>query len=404
MFLSCGLLLPLPCHADHGLAPELAGYDPAGQVRFSTPTEANAKRQELVDFIWSDGLPTTALPNVTSSIPFPRTLRRVTSSLVSNVDQLNFNINVDNYQLPSISYLLSPATPAATPRLGIVYQGHQGDLVDGISFAVNTLLEEGIYVAVTQMPLVGWNSTTERRTLTLPDGSQTTFGSGTGGHNSMFSQFSGTLNGGMFAYFLEPVVQTINLFVDQNPNVQDITMIGLSGGAWATHMAAAIDTRIDLSIPVAGALPLYARPFSDGSAGDSEQFYDPLYREIDAVPDPNNIPDTADGVASWLEIFALGGYGKGRRQIQVLNHFDSCCFSGEAYQSYDSFVSDRVDTLGQGDWDLVIDDTHRRHKISLFTIDNVIAPAIEIPEPSTCVMAALGLLSFAVSRKRSARA
>ena len=54
-------------------------------------------------------------------------------------------------------------------------------------------------------------------------GSQVSFFSGTSGHNRMFSQFSGTLDGGLFAFFLEPVVQSVNHFVSQNSTVRDIT-------------------------------------------------------------------------------------------------------------------------------------------------------------------------------------
>lgn len=57
--------------------------------------------------------------------------------------------------------------------------------------------------------------------------------------------------------------------------------------------------------PVAGALPLCARPFSPGSAGDSEQEYHPIFGEEDSNKD--GVLDRATGIASWLEVFALGG-------------------------------------------------------------------------------------------------
>jgi len=252
---------------------ELANYDPSAQIRFTTPAEADAKRQELIDFVWPGGLPTTAMPTVSRGISFPEDLGDVTPSLVSNVDHLHFNIHVAEHQLPSSSYLLSPTTPATVPRLGIVHQGHQGGTGDGVNSTIDYLLGQGFHVVVMQMPFFGGNSTM----VTMPDGSMMTFASSTNGHSNLFSQLSGRLDGGLFAFFLKPVVQSINHFVDQNPNVQDITMIGLSGGGWTTHMAAALDTRIDLSIAVAGALPLYARPFNPGSVGDAEQEYGPRF-------------------------------------------------------------------------------------------------------------------------------
>ena len=72
-----------------------------------------------------------------------------------------------------------------------------------------------------------------------------------------------------------------------------------------THMAAALDTRIRLSFPVAGSYPLYLRNKDRGSVGDSEQYFIPLY-------DENISPDgSGGGVATWLEIYALGGFGEG---------------------------------------------------------------------------------------------
>ena len=38
-----------------------------------------------------------------------------------------------------------------------------------------------------------------------------------------------------------------------------IVMVGLSGGGWTTTVAAGLDPRIDLSIPIAGSLPFAMR-------------------------------------------------------------------------------------------------------------------------------------------------
>ena len=54
-------------------------------------------------------------------------------------------------------------------------------------------------------------------------------------------------------YFLEPCVLTANWAKAQG--YQDLYMAGLSGGGWSTTFAAAIDTRINASFPVAGSTP-----------------------------------------------------------------------------------------------------------------------------------------------------
>ena len=143
-------------------------------------------------------------------------------------------------------------------------------------------------------------------------------------------------------------------------------------------MAAAVDARIGISIPVAGSLPLYARPFSPGSGGDAEQIYPPLFGETDT--DNDGVMDQASGVCTWLEIYALGALSpdaaRPRRQIQVLNYYDSCCFGGPVYKTYAEQLTKRVAGLGKGSWKVYSDDSHRGHVISAEVIEKVILPAM----------------------------
>ena len=70
--------------------------------------------------------------------------------------------------------------------------------------------------------------------------------------------------------FMEPIARTVNYLVAHHPELQEIDMIGLSGGGWTTTVYAAIDPRIVKSIPVAGTLPLYLR--GDHYNHDLEQY------------------------------------------------------------------------------------------------------------------------------------
>lgn len=56
-----------------------------------------------------------------------------------------------------------------------------------------------------------------------------------------------------FRFFLEPVVLTINYALSLG--YKHVVMTGLSGGGWTTTVAAAVDPRITLSMPVAGSIP-----------------------------------------------------------------------------------------------------------------------------------------------------
>ena len=359
------------------LPPELAGYDPSQQVRFATVAQADAKRRELIAYIWPDGLPVNTLPAVARNIGrevFAGDLGGLDGALASAVERLD--AEVAPYDFHGISYLLRPRTVNANNRrLVMLNSGHRkdGPFAYGVNDAANRLLGEGFAVLMTDMPLVGFNTA---NTVKPPDGGATvTIGQrGGAGHNEMFDKLaSGKLPGGtIFRLFLEPMVQGVNHFLRTTPDAADVSFVGLSGGGWSAHMLAALDVRIKQSFPVAGSYPLYARP--PGMSHDAEQFFAPLYFEVDANGD--GIPDAAAGVASWLEIYALGGYGPGRCQIQILNLHDSCCFSGDTFQTYDNFVAGIVRKLGQGEWGFYSDTSHHSHLISPVVLNQVIMPRL----------------------------
>src|SRR4029434_4019570 len=81
-------------------------------------------------------------------------------------------------------------------------------------------------------------------------------------------------------------------------------------------------------------------------------------------------------VATWLEIYSLGGYGNGRKQIMVTNLFDPCCFSGTYADGFKAIVSTKVSVLGQGEWGYYRDSTTHMHEISANTLDTIILPAL----------------------------
>lgn len=133
-------------------------------------------------------------------------------------------------------------------------------------------------------------------------------------------------------------------------------MAGLSGGGWTTTLYAAVDPSIRTSYPVAGSIPLYLR--IGGSVGDLEQYLDEFYR-----------------VAGYPDLYALGSMGPNRKQIQILNRRDDCCFGEaqhdarrvgsayeDAYRVYERSVQKALGT--RGEFRLVIDETAPRHMIS----------------------------------------
>ncbi len=335
------------------LPPQLYHYPAEREVRITDAVSADAVRRRAVAYLWPAGtLPATlpAVDAVSRAIPELAELDGVPLGRVERLDvQVDFGYH-------HVTYLVHPPRAAAPARLLILHQGHQDGLQGGFVELAAWALAEGFLVALMQMPYYGWN---QQRTFTLPEGAVTLAGD----HNELMETLEGR-GGSALRFFLEPVVAVTNCFAAQHPDARDISMIGLSGGGWTTHLAAALDPRIRLSVPAAGAYPLYLRDLYPGSRGDLEQFIPALYEER----------------ASWLDLFILGGAGAGRRQIQLLNQFDSCCFYGIAYTTYADVVARAAAALG-GRWAAVLDASHRAHLISPWALETVIVPALTAETP-----------------------
>lgn len=152
------LLLPTAS----ALPPELAGYDPSQQVRFATVEQAEAKRRELIAFIWPAGLPADRLPVVTRNLGrevFAGDLGGLDGTLAAAVERLD--AEVSPYDFHGISYLVRPRpVNANNRRLVLLNSGHrnEGRFTYGVDDVANRLLSEGLAVLMMDMPLV-WQST-----------------------------------------------------------------------------------------------------------------------------------------------------------------------------------------------------------------------------------------------------
>jgi len=141
-----------------------------------------------------------------------------------------------------------------------------------------------------------------------------------------------------------PPVATIN-YAQKYGSIDKIAMIGLSTGAWVTTVLSAIEPRITRSYAVAGVIPVYLQ--RDGNEWPIGQRYPPL---VDA--------------ATMLDLFVLGASPADRRQWQIYNRYDRCCYSGIRSKLFDKVVAEAVRKIGGGQFDVFIDETHARHKIS----------------------------------------
>jgi hypothetical protein len=334
-------------------------------VTISRPSDVTAKRDALTHFIWGpDGFPAAKLPaSVQRNVPSP------VSGLANlgRVDRLN--ITMDAGQHDAVFHMIPRVN--ANDRLVIVHQGHTCTLDDsqaltddgpGMQRMINGLLSEGYSVLAAYMPHMNDQ---------LPDPCVSD-------HDLMFRTI--TTIGSPLKFFLEPLVEGLNYLQtradqDQFPHYRDYSMVGLSGGGWTTTVYAALDPRITLSVPVAGSIPLYLR-FND--PGDTEQELTQFY-----------------AMAHYPDLYVMGSYGRGRRQVWVLNRRDDCCFGEAQFDPTRAGMSweqgmRRTETqvrhalygLGAGSFRLEIDDASPAHMISWNTVVNTVLSELDRARPS----------------------
>lgn len=322
----------------------------------SSAFDVGQKRQQMVAFLWgSDGFPAAKLPTV------------VKKNVVSPVDGLVNLARVDDLFLvmdggvQSMAHHFIPAQ-SKTNRLVVLHHGHATTFNDGAGMrdagygmqrTIRNLLIEGYSVLAVYMPGC------------LPDAPLIP-------HATLVDT---PTTGSGLKFFLEPVAVYLNYLqtqadADDFPRYLDFSMMGLSGGGWTTTVYAALDPRITLSVPVAGSLPLALR--SGWSIGDAEQT-DPQFYAL----------------VGYVDLYILGAVGAGRRQVQVLNRHDDCCFGehpvefntaqvgasyDDALRSYERAVRSKMQGMemsGGGSFSLEIDEVAPGHMVSWNTLASV---------------------------------
>lgn len=275
-----------------------------------SPAEVPARRQALIDFLWgpsgfpADKLPTGVevdVPNPIESIPIPN-LARVDRLLI-DMDQ----------EIANEAFHFVPQD--ANGRLVIVHEGHDYTLDGhGLAETIAALVARGYGVLGGFMPCYS--------AIACPGIPKHQ----SGPHNLLIDQVK-PAEGSVLKYFVEHLAVSLNYLETQSAAggfapYHDFAMTGLSGGGWTTVLYAAIDPRITRSFPCSGSKPMYLHhcdggPPSclDGYLGDAEQMHFPLYKHV----------------AGYLDLYALGAAGAGRKQVQIQIRKDSCCFGEPSY-------------------------------------------------------------------------
>lgn len=226
-------------------------------------------------------------------------------------------------------------------ELVIYVTGHAGETPD-ITETVDALVGAGYTVALFDMPLTGVNPPV---TLDLP-----VYGTVTLRVHDHMKFLDGVVEGSPLRYFIEPVIAYLNAVDGEYDRV---IMTGISGGGWTTTLAAALDTRIDISYPIAGTLPLSIFFATNVLLGDYEQSEPTLY-----------------AIAEYADLYVMGAAG--RRQVQLLNYHDPCCFRGDFRSLYEPQVAAAAAKAG-GSFEVRIDMENLTHSLSPAALEYVLA-------------------------------
>jgi hypothetical protein len=301
-----------------------------------TPADVERRRRELIRLIWGkDSLPSRLPDSVETGV---EDRRFAGLPNLERIDRLRVRMD---FGLDSKILHFVPARPSGL--LVLLHDGHAA--APGFPALIARLLERGHSVAAFAMPLQGDNSRPAVRFGSI--------GRIVLDHHDKLRLLRPPA-GVAEQYLLEPVPVVLNRLA---PGYRAVAMVGLSGGGWTTTLAAALDPRIATSVPVAGSSPLDLAP--SGTWGDFEQTDPALYASF-----------------SYLDLYLLGAAGAGRRQLQILNEFDNCCFAGRSAETYAPALAARARTLG-GRFDLLIDSTHNQHPISAWATPRILGAVVE---------------------------
>jgi hypothetical protein len=312
------------------------------RVTFATPAQAERRRQKLLRYVFGEARLPKSLPNVTRRIRDIEFAEGVTN--LARIDRLTIAMPLG---FTSVAYHLIPRR--ANGRLLIYHNGHNEDL-DAGKGTIAYFLERGYALLVFAMPFAGVNTNPEaivtRCGLVRLEFEPTLY------HDTM-----GCLPR-PHRYFVEPIAVALNYA--QRLRYGLVAMTGLSGGGWATMLYAALDSRVRLSYPVAGARPHYitARRCPGDTSTSVRRCFDDFEQR-----DPGLYR-----IANHLELYTLGSWGKGRKQVSINNVYDPCCLTGTSYLEWRPIVQAALRRLGTGAFDAAGDRTHREHAISAFTL------------------------------------
>ena len=309
-------------------------------IKINNESDVDEKKNHLIEFFWN----VESLDRVKYSGQLPQVESDISDSRYDNfqnlkrIDKLTVEME---YGINSVSYLLVPEE--SNKKLILYHHGHDGDFILGKD-TIQFFLERNFTVLAMTMPLIGMNN----QPIVEIDG----FGEMKLISHEQFRLLEKNKFNPM-KLFIHPIQVSLN-FLEKEYDFKRYSIIGISGGGWTGLVYSAIDDRISDSFSVASSVPFYLKA-EQRDMGDYEQMNIDLYK-----------------ITNYLELYVLAAYGDDRKHIQIFNKNDSCCYSGNGYESYEFFIKDKLVKLGKGSFEIFIDDTHYGHKISESTLSLIL--------------------------------
>ena len=292
------------------------------------------KRSQLINFIWkSNSLEKNKMPE-----KIIKDIEDLRFSEIKNLERIDKIIIDMEHGISSYPYLFHPIEK--NNKLLIYHQGHAGDFIFGKK-TISYFMNKGYTVMAFSMPLHGLNNSPS---LEIDNFGVIKFDS----HDKL--RFLDSKDFSSMKLFFHPIMVSLN-YVEQNYNFDTFDMIGLSGGAWTITLYSAMDERISKIFPVAGPLPHYITQNEPDSTWHYETNNLSLYE-----------------IANYSEIFIMSSYGEDKEHVKILNKFDSCCYSGIGYTTFEETLQEHINMLGEGRFAVYLDDTHSDHIISDFSL------------------------------------
>jgi len=276
------------------------------QIHIHSSGDISTIRQMLIDDIYNGGSSGGSLPSEIGTLATKTDPLSLTGTSACKDITMTTYTTYKNTK-PTVWYPTSP-----NGDLMIVHQGHSGGMT---SYNFDATVQLYINNNFTVMGFF------------MPGGADYETSGTSSWHNT--NQIS-------LEQYLGPIHIAIDTMVD-DMSPTNIYFTGLSGGGWTTHMAAALDTRIDISFPTAGNLPADRYSQAEPTNGLYEGGRD--WEQL--------LPGVRVGL-SYFDIYLLASLPS-RQQLQILHDEDDCCFYESLYNSalpYASIVASAATALG----------------------------------------------------------